>query len=82
MTAEMLIRKYSKNLLNSVDRCTGERKYMISDLLKNISLRTRQLNMVVVDDPTVTLMRLSIYVTSLVMNYVHTGWYRGEVKHT
>ena len=82
LTAEGLIRKHSKNLLNSVDRCTGERKYMISDLLKNISLRTKQLNMVVVNDPAASLMQLSVYVTSLVLNYVHTGWYRGSPKRT
>ena len=58
MSAESLIRKYSKNLLNSVDRCTGERKYMISDLLKNISLRAKQLNMIVSDDPVNSLMQL------------------------
>ncbi len=82
MTAEGLIRKHSKNLLNSVDRCTGERKYMISDLLKNISLRTKQLNMVVVNDPSTSLMQLSVYVTSLVLNYIHTGWYKGSPKRT
>ena len=78
ITAEMLIRKYSKNLLNSVDRSTGERKYMISDLLKNITLLTKQLNMIVADDPVSSMMNLSVYVTSLVMNYVHTGLYRGN----
>jgi hypothetical protein len=80
MTAEALIRKHTKNIINSVDRCTGERKYIISDLLKNIALRARQLNMIVGDSEATAAMRLSIYVTSLVMNYIHTGWFRGE-KH-
>ncbi|MBF0489263.1 MAG: hypothetical protein HQL15_01415 [Candidatus Omnitrophica bacterium] len=81
LTAETLIRKYSKNLLNTVDRCTGERKYMINDLLKNISLRAKQLNMIVTGDPANSVLQLSVYVTSLVMNYVHTGLYRGKGKH-
>lgn len=80
ISAEMLIRKYNKNLLNSVDRCTGERKYMISDLLKSITVRARQLNMIVTDDPVSTMTQFSVYVTSLVMNYVHTGLYRGKNK--
>lgn len=80
LTAEALIRKYSKNFLNSVDRCTGERKYMINELLRNISLRAKQLNMIVVDDPSNSLMQLSVYVTSLVMNYVHTGLYKGNAQ--
>ena len=77
VTAEELIREHSKNILNSIDRCTGERKYIISDLLKNIALRTRQLHMIVSQPQAVALMQLSVYVTSLTMNYIHTGWLRG-----
>ena len=82
MTAEELIRKYSKNILNSIDRCTGERKYIISDLLKNIALRAKQLHMIISQPQTVALMQLSIYVTSITMNYIHTGWLRGTRKRT
>ena len=82
VTAELVIRKYSKNILNSVDRCTGERKYIISDLLKNIALRARQLNMIVGDTETLAVMRLSVYVTSLIANYIHTGWFKGGARRT
>jgi hypothetical protein len=82
VTAEELIREHSKNILNSIDRCTGERKYIISDLLKNIALRARQLHMIVSGSQAVALTQLSIYVTSLIMNYVHTGWLRGERNRT
>ncbi len=78
LTASGLIQAYAKNLLNSVDRTTGERKYIINGLIKNIALRARQLNMVVVGDEKVALLQLAVYVTSLVANYVHTGWYRGK----
>jgi hypothetical protein len=80
LTAQELIRKYLKNILNTIDRCTGERKYIISDLLKNISRRAGQLNMIVTQPQPVALMHLSIYVTSLTMNYIHTGWFRGTRK--
>jgi len=82
MTAQELIRKYSKNVINSIDRCTGERKYIISDLLKNIALRAKQLHMIVSQPQAVALMQLSIYVTSLTMNYIHTGWLRGTRKRS
>jgi len=82
MTAEALIRKYAKNILNSVDRCTGERKYIISDLLKNIALRARQLNMIVTDPEAVALMQLSVYVASLTANYNYTGLLRGKKRRT
>ncbi len=78
ISAEALIRKHAKNILNSIDRCSGERKYIISDLLKNISLRVRQLNMIVTDTEAIALMQLSVYITSLVMNYIHTGWFKGS----
>ncbi len=77
LTAEELIREHSKNILNSIDRCTGERKYIISDLLKNIALRAKQLHMIVSQPPAVALVQLSVYLTSLTMNYIHTGWFRG-----
>jgi hypothetical protein len=80
VTAEELIRKHSKIILNSIDRCTGERKYIISDLLKNIALRAKQLHMIVSQSQEVALMQLSIYVTSITMNYIHTGWFRGTRK--
>ncbi len=78
LAAETLIRKYAKNILNSVDRCTGERKYIINDLIKNIALRAKQLNMIVATPESVAATQLAVYVTSLVMNYVHTGWFRGK----
>ncbi|MDE1921596.1 MAG: hypothetical protein KGJ09_10110 [Candidatus Omnitrophica bacterium] len=82
VTAEELIRKNSKIILNSIDRCTGERKYIINDLLKNIALRAKQLHMIVSPQggKAVALMQLSVYVTSLTMNYIHTGWLRGTRK--
>jgi len=81
ITAEELIRKNSKNIINCIDRCTGERKYIISDLLKNIAIRAKQLNMIVPQTgQAVALMQLSTYVTSLTMNYIHTGWFRGTRK--
>jgi len=82
LTAEELIRKYSKNILNSIDRSTGERKYIINDLLKNISLRAKQLRMIVSQPQALALMQLGVYVTSLTMNYIHTGLLRGTRKRT
>jgi hypothetical protein len=77
ITAQALIHRHAKNIINSIDRCTGERKYIISDLLKAIGLRAKQLHMIVSQPQAVALMQLSVYVTSLTMNYIHTGWYRG-----
>jgi len=82
MTADEFIRRHSKIILNCIDRCTGERKYIISDLLKNINLRAKQLHMIVSQPQEVALMQLSVYMTSLTMNYIHTGWLRGTRKRS
>jgi len=50
--------------------------------LKNIALRARQLHMIASQSESVALMQLSVYVTSLTMNYIHTGWFRGTRKRT
>jgi len=81
ITAEELIRQHAKNIVNSVDRCTGERKYIINDLLKNIALRAKQMQMIVNQPQEVALMQLSIYVTSITMNYLYTGWLRGRKEN-
>lgn len=75
MTGDELIRKYRKHIVNSVDRTSGERKYIIDELLSAIQLRTKQRHMIVANDTSVALLQLSVYVTSLIMNYVHTGWF-------
>jgi hypothetical protein len=80
ITAPEFISRHAKNILNSIDRCTGERKYIISDLLKNIGLRAKQLHMIVSQPQAMALVQLSVYVTSLTMNYIHTGWFRGNRK--
>ncbi|HBO97663.1 MAG TPA: hypothetical protein DE315_04190 [Candidatus Omnitrophica bacterium] len=70
--------KYRRDILESVARYSGERKYMISDLLKGILARSRQLKIVTADDEPVILSHLCGYVTSLVMNYLYTGRFRGS----
>jgi RNase P/RNase MRP subunit p29 len=81
MTADELIGQQMKILLNAVDRLSGERKYIISELIRTIRLRCQQLRMVVTQPKDQVLIQLGVYVTSLVMNYVHTGWFRGHNRH-
>ncbi len=70
--------KYRRDILESVAQYSGERKYVISDLLKGILTRSRQLKIVTADDEPVILSHLCGYVTSLAMNYLYTGRFRGS----
>jgi len=75
-----LIRKYKRNILNSVSRYSGERKYVVNDLLKDIQKRSRELKLVAPDSEPLITLNVSSYITSLIMNYLYTGRFRGEKK--
>jgi len=76
--ASDVIQKYSKNVVTHVSKFSGERKYVINDLLKDIHKRGRELKLVAPIDDAAAALSLSAYVSTLVMNYSYTGKFRGE----
>jgi hypothetical protein len=76
--AGQLIRKYRKNIIDEIALWSGEKKYIIHNLLKTVTNRCQELKLAVRDPEPVALCRLTAYLTTLVMNYVYTGWYRGD----
>ncbi len=78
LDAAGFLRKYQEHIVYNVMRTTGERKYIVTDLLKTIVRRCRQLNMVIVETETMAAFHISAYITSLIMNYIHTGWFKGS----
>ncbi len=66
-----LIRHYRAHMLKEVALWTGEKKYVVADILKTITKRCKTLKLVVRDPEPVVLLRLTGYVTTLVMNYLH-----------
>lgn len=79
LDAAGFLRKYQDHIVYNVARATGERRYIVNDLLKTIIRRCRQLNMIIPDSETMAAFHISTYLTSLVMNYIHTGWFRGSL---
>ena len=75
-----IIQKFRKNIIKSVSAYSGEKKYIISDLLKRIQTRSKELNLYARDEESVVALHLNGYITSLVMNYLYTGRFRGEKK--
>jgi len=73
-----IIRKFRRNILNNVAACTGERKFIINDLLKVIMARCRKRCFCVAEDNAVVLTQITAYVTTLIMNYLYTGKFKGE----
>jgi hypothetical protein len=76
--AYKLISKYRKNIINTVSHWTGEKKYIIDGLLKLLTVRAKDLSLFVIDPEPIAVMKLSIYITTLMMNYMYTGRLRGK----
>ena len=72
------LKKYHRSIVYNTQRSTGERTYIITDLLKRITERCRQMNMVVTQTQIEAAICVAVYVASLIMNYMHTGWFRGK----
>ncbi|MFH1395278.1 MAG: putative zinc-binding metallopeptidase [Candidatus Omnitrophota bacterium] len=73
-----VLKKFRGNILNDVAACTGERKFIINDLLKVIMSRCRKRCFYAAEDKTAILVQITAYVTTLIMNYVYTGKFKGE----
>ncbi len=78
MSAAELLHKYRRGILETVSRYSGERKHVVNDLFRDIEKRSRDLKLAVSGDETALALHLSAYITSLVMNYLYTGRFRGE----
>ena len=78
LTAGEFLKRYEKQLVGDIVRWTGERKYVVSNLLKAATQRCRDLKLSAPQDHSIALANLAVYITTLVMNYIYTGWYRGD----
>jgi len=73
-----ILKSRKKDILNNVAKWTGERKYIISDLLDNIISRSKALYLGSEKSEVLVMLEISVYTTTLVMNYMHTGWFSRE----
>ncbi len=73
-----VIRKYKKEIRTSISIWTGEKKYIIDDLLNTIIERCRQLRLFAAEAEALTILNIASYITALIMNYRYTGNFRGD----
>ncbi len=73
--ASTIIRRHKKSVLDDVARWTGERKYIIDTLLNTIIQRCKELKLATDKPESVVMSEISVYITTLVMNYLYTGWF-------
>ncbi|MGB2599565.1 MAG: hypothetical protein WBC99_03895, partial [Candidatus Omnitrophota bacterium] len=74
--AHKLLRQNRREILNYVALWTGEKKFIINDLLKDLIERSRELNLEASHDKEKAILETSVYVTAQIMNYLYTGKYR------
>lgn len=72
------IRRYKKDILNNIAKWTGEKKYIINDLLDTITQRCKALGLLSGESESLAVLRISTYITALVMNYLYTGGFSRE----
>jgi len=80
LKAADIIKKHRKNILKSATRYSGEKKYIANDILKGMQKRSRELKLLCEAEETLVVIEMSTYITSLLMNYIYTGRYRGEKR--
>jgi len=77
-SAADIIKKYRADILNSVASWTGEKKYIVNDLLKTIQSRCQELKLVSGGNDATVVLKIATYINTLIMNYIYTGWFGGR----
>ncbi|MFH1847276.1 MAG: putative zinc-binding metallopeptidase [Candidatus Omnitrophota bacterium] len=83
--AYKFIISHRKDILHYVALWTGEKKYIINRLLKDMIERSRELKLRINEKDQDVLFKIGVYVTSQIMNYIYTGRYKSrdeKIKHT
>lgn len=76
LAAVKLIKQYKKDILDSTARWTGEKKYVISELVNAIAERSAKLDLITQGPKDKVLIEIVTYISTLIMNYIHTGRFR------
>jgi len=76
--AYKVIRKYQKQIRDSVSIWTGEKKYFIDDLIKTLIERSRYLDLYTQENESISVLKISSYITTSIMNHMYTGSFRGK----
>jgi hypothetical protein len=76
INASSYLRRTRRRLLNSVCQWTNEKKFRVNKLLARLIDRSDELDLHVLNDDPQQDFRVASYITTLVMNYLHTGKFK------
>jgi len=74
--ASAYLQRRRRRLLNAVCQWTNEKKFRVNQLLSRLTRRCDQLKLHVLNDDPQQDFRISVFVTTLVMNYLFTGKFK------
>ncbi len=78
--AVVFLRHHRKTVLDTVSLWTGEKKYIISKLLRDLIDRCKELDLRVRQPEIDSVIKISSYITTLIMNYLYTGSFEKKRK--
>jgi hypothetical protein len=78
-TAAAFMRRHRKAIVASVDRWTGERKYVVDNLARKLTVRCTQLGLHAPNDEVATAIDVGGYLAALVTNHLYTGRFKRSV---
>ena len=73
-----ILQAHRKHLLTAVAEWTGEGRYIVNEVIIAIHQRSKALRLVTEDPEALAVLKLSTYLTTLLMNYRHTNRLRGK----
>jgi hypothetical protein len=76
LKASVFLRAHRRQLMDSVCQWTNEKKYRVNKLLARVIERCDQLDLYIKADDPQQAMQASVYITTLVMNYLFTGKFK------
>jgi hypothetical protein len=74
-----LLQAHRKDLVATIANWTGERRFMVDRVWKAVHERSRALQLVTAEPDTAAILKLSSYLTTLMMNYRYTTRLRGNL---
>ena len=69
--AHTLLQRYKRHIVRNIARWTGEKKFVIDELLKKVIARCRTLGLVVNENEPVAVLEITTYITTSIMNSLY-----------
>jgi hypothetical protein len=74
--ASRFLKHHQKQILNNISMWTGEKKYIINRIIKDLIKRCDELHLYTDNNEIDMVSKVTAYITTLIMNYLYTGGFK------